>query len=102
MIFYAFFTMFNNVLRCLVSHALATRQLPIATGIANNATWIGDNAAKVVTCFNSFLNGDWNNSVSGRQFPKGPHKDLRHGKVKKTQLGGGCQLLVPRYSPSPL
>ena len=47
-------------------------------GIGNNSAEIGDDAAGILyiaarsdTMLNSVLNGDWSNSLPGRQFPKG-------------------------------
>ena len=56
-----------------------------AEGLGDNGAGIGDNSAeisddaagivditaKVIPMLNSVLNGDWSNSVPGRQFPKG-------------------------------
>ena len=41
-----------------------------AQKIGDDAAGIVDIAAKVIM-LNSVLNGDWSNSVPGRQFPKG-------------------------------
>ena len=84
------FTMFNNILQCLASRttidiaASATTCPPIASGIGNNEAGIGDNSAerrwhrrdrryrlKSDLMLNPVLNGDWSNSVLGRQIPKG-------------------------------
>ena len=84
--------MFNNVL-CSASHAtigvaaLATARPPIASGIGDNSAEIEDNSAEIGNnsvkisddsaeigdrrerdpMLNSLLNGDWSNSVPGRQ-----------------------------------
>ena len=72
------FTMFNNVSRCLVSRATIGRDRDNAAGIGDNSSEIGDDAEgssilrESDPMLNSILNGDWSNSVPGRQFPKGP------------------------------
>ena len=77
--------MFNNVLRCLVSRAMisiaasviarprrspqGSRQLRRTAGIGDNSAEIGDNSAEIGDDAAGIVNGDWSNSVLGRQFP---------------------------------
>ena len=78
------FTMFNNVLWCLASRATIGVRAN-AAGMGDNSAEIGDNSAEIgddaagivftpLACesdhmLNSVLNGDWSNSVPGREIP---------------------------------
>ena len=66
------FTMFSNVLRCLASHAT------ISIGDLQSPQELRQRRRDRRYCresdpmLNSILNGDWSNSVPGRQILKGP------------------------------
>ena len=59
--------MFNNDLRCLVSRAT----IGIAARRSRQRRWDPRYRRKSDPMINSILNGDWSNSVPGKQFPKG-------------------------------
>ena len=108
------FTMFNNVLRCLVSHATigiaasvtarprrspqGSRQLRRTAGIGDNSAEIGVNSAGTGDDAAGIVNGDWSNSVPGRQFPNRVSVVCR----KPHLYIALCSLvfLVQSYSPS--
>ena len=66
--------MFNNVLRCFVSHAtisIADRMAADRLRDCDNAAGIGNDSGESHLMINSVQNKDWSNSVPGRQIPKG-------------------------------